>query len=477
MERIGLKTVMVHSLRFNNMQTISAEEFKNKYGSHGLSSFQAPPKPTGIGADISNAFQGGLSQVEQGYQQAKTATNPIQKTEAGLQMGAGAVGAAFSPLAPVTKYIGQGIDTAANTISDIPQVQQFAQTKAGQTASRVAGDTANTATLLSLKGAEPAAAGVGAGARAVGDTTVSLGKGAAKTADYLGHAAKDIVPTTQGVISHQVTKALDLAPGDIDKLHKSTGNNVGPWLADNNLIGKNKAETQANIKGFFDQNYTQVRNEIGKVDTIYRPNQVPRYTDALKQIDKKIDGVPGLEKESVEVSNLLAKKDISLSDVQHVKELLDNHFNLYKVTGDVGEGVAKEGLANIRSDLKNFIEKQVKDNTGEDIGQMNNNVSTAKSLNDFITTRSPKGLTASNLKLGDLGIFGVGMSFGGPLAGAALVFGKKLMETPTVRLRIARYMDQLDDAKKAKIQATMQEGKIPPEFNQFIKKPTGGSKK
>ncbi len=268
-----------------------------------------------------------------------------------------------------------------------------------------------------------------------------------------------------------------MTPGDIDKLHKSTGNNVGPWLADNNLIGKNKVETQANIKGFFDQNYTQVRNEIGKVDTIYRPNQVPRYTDALKQIDKKIDGVPGLEKESVEVSNLLAKKDISLSDVQHVKELLDNHFNLYKVTGDVGEGVAKEGLANIRSDLKNFIEKQVKDNTGEDIRQMNNNVSTAKSLNDFITTRSPKGLTASNLKLGDLGIFGVGMSFGGPLAGAALVFGKKLMETPTVRLRIARYMDQLDDAKKAKIQATMQEGKIPLEFNQFIKKPTGGSKK
>jgi len=472
------------------MQTVSASDFEKMYGTKGVESFgqsTSQPQKTSATSDIKSAFKGGIDQFKSGVSQAKSATNPIQKLEAGLQEGAGLVGAAFSPLAPATKYINQGINKVAEPLSKTPLIKQAAGNQVAnsdgstsyipnESANRVPQDISNTSLLLSLRDLGVGGEGVSAvskaaakGASQSAADIAGIGSKVGGMAGSVGRAAKDIVPTAQGIINHQVTKALDLSTNDLNKISRSTGNDIGTWLADNNLIGENKVHTQENIKNFTDQNFNNVRSHVNAVDTVYKQSQVPRYVDALKAIGKKIDGVPGLEKQAAEVENLLNKKEIKLNDVQHVKELLDSHFNLYKVTGDVAEGAAKEGLANIRSDLRSFIEKQVKDNSGADIHQMNNHVATGKTLQDAIKTRAPKGITQANLKLGDLGIFGVGMSFGGPLGGAALLFGKKLLETPTVRLRIAKYLDEVSDAKKAKIQAELQSGKIPPEFNQFIK--------
>lgn len=469
------------------METISAKDFEQRYGKMGTASFTQPtqaPQPatqSGSMADtVSNAFQGGINQFKKGYQQASQAKNPFEMTEAGGNELAGGIGAVFSPLAPITKPIGDAATAIGNFNANHPMIQQSEQQKINaaapggslDTLSRGAEDVGNFATIAGTLAGGKGAGGVSSyairtGAKATAET-------ASKVGSYAKGAIRDITPTTQGIISHQVTKALDLTPGDINKIHASTGNNIGPWLADNNLIGKNKEETQSNINSFFKDNYSQVRDEIGKVDTTYKPSQIPRFTDALKQIEKKVENTPGLEETWIDTQHLLAKKELTLNDVQHAKELLDKHFNLYKVTGDVGEGAAKEGLANMRTELKSFIEDQVQKHSGADIRQLNNHVSTAKSLNDAITTRAPKGLTASNVKMGDMATY---FGFGGGLSGAAAVFVKKVSETPTVRLRIAKFLDQLDDKQKAKIQATMQAGNIPPEFNQFIKKPTGGSKK
>ncbi len=285
---------------------------------------------------------------------------------------------------------------------------------------------------------------------------------------YVRSTARDILPTTQESINRQVGKALDLTPGDLNNIFRSTGNDTGAWLSEHNLIGRNKAETKTNVNNFFKENYDQVRAEIGKVDesTVYRPNQVPRYTDALKEIQKKVTEVPGLEKVAAEVDNLLNKKDIKLSDVQHVKELMDDHFSLYKVTGEVSESIAKEGLANIRKDIQTFIEKQVKEKTGADIGQMNKNVSTAKSLEEAIVTRSQRDIPRSKWTKGDtpLAVF----ALFNPLVGVPAFLIKKAYETPTVRLRIARFLDQISDARKARMESQIKSNQMPPEIEQII---------
>ena len=185
---------------------------------------------------------------------------------------------------------------------------------------------------------------------------------------------------------------------------------------------------------------------------------MPRFTDSLKVIKKQIDDVPGLENEAASVNALLRKKEIGLSDVQEAKEMLDDHFSLYKVTGDAKEGAQKEGIRKIREELREFIENEVPD---VDIRALNNDVSTAKGISNAIQDRSTRGLTRSSLSLGDLGFFGTGTAFGGPLFGAAFVLAKKVLESTPMRLRFAKWLDGLNDAKKLQVKKELKSGKIP----------------
>lgn len=285
--------------------------------------------------------------------------------------------------------------------------------------------------------------------------------------------AADIIPSRQRIINEQVTKALDLTPGDLDKIARSTGNELGVFMAEKNVIGANKVTTVRNLENLYNDAYKSVRSEIGKVDTRYRPVAVPNYKQALQQVQKKVESVVGLEDVATEVKTLLNKKQVALSDVQRAKELLDDHFSLYKVTGDVAAGAEKQGLANVRQQLRQFIEDEVKNKTGADIKALNNDVATSKTALNAIEIRSPKGLTRSNLRLGDLGVFGVGSFYGGPLVGGAFVIAKKIVESPSIRLRVAKFLDKVDDAQKSRILKQMEKGKAPDEISAIIKEESG----
>lgn len=478
------------------MKTYTPEEYQKKYGTEAyvnLLKVSAPQEQktgglSGTLGMVKNAFKSGVEQVKQGLTQGANAKNPAQLFEGSLKTGAGAVNAAFSPLAPVVEpTVGKAVNFAANNLGKNPlggknnqalvedtKFQNFANSKAGQTTSRIAEDVGNLDTIAGAVAGSKAAMGIPKVAGALGESASgafkTLGEEANSAISHAKNISKDVIPSTDRIVNHQVTQALDLTPSDLNNIARSTGNEVGKYLADNNLIRNNKAETMTAVNDFFKKNYEGVRSEIDKVQTIYKPFQVPRYVETLKAIQKKIDNIPGLQKTSIEVENLLNKKDIRLADVQRVKELLDEHFNLYKATGDVGEGAAKLGLDTIRKDIRGFIENQVQENTGADIRGMNNHVSTTKGIMDTVETRSPRGLTRSNFKLGDLAVTGYGFSLGGPLGGIAALFFKKLYDSPSVKLRFSKWLDSISDAQKAKMGETLQQGKLPSEFNQFIKK-------
>lgn len=454
------------------MRTISQEEYKKLYGEDSLAQFNQPAQQTqtgGYGQGVSDAFSAGLKRIGQGVQEA----NPMGNggvgglvTGVGKILG-GAAGAITSPIAPaLDATLGKAVNYVGDKISNIPAVQKFAMSPAGEKTAKVAetvGDYANAAGLVAggIEAAPRIGSGLKAGADAVSARVDNL---AAKTEGITSHlksVIKDQTGTFQRHINSQISQALELTPGDLSNISKSTGNDVGTWMSDHNLIGTNKETTQANIKSFKDQNYKSVRDEIGKVDKTYKQNQVPRYVDALKQVQRQVEGIPGLEQTAVDVDNLLnmKKENITLSDVQKVKELLDDNFSLYKATGDVKDSAVKEGLAIMRGDLKGFIEKEVKDNTGADIEQMNNNVATAKSLGDAIETRDPKGLTRSGWARGDTALSFFAIS--NPAVGIPAFIFKKLYESPTTRLKVARWLDQLSDAQRAKLQSQLKQGQAP----------------
>lgn len=279
----------------------------------------------------------------------------------------------------------------------------------------------------------------------------------------LKNVKKDIIPSTERFINTEITKALDLTQGDVKNIALSTGNDVGEFVAQKNLIGNNVEETSKKINDFYKQNYETVRSEIGKVKKVYDKNEIPAYQESLGKIKEEISGKIGLQNVEAEIDTLLKKNKMTLSDIQRAKELMDEHFSLYKATGDVKEGVVKEGLVNIRKELKNFIEEKVKKETGTDISELNNNVMTARSIEDAIQERSTRGLTRATISATDLLVFltGSGVSLGG---GAIALLAKKLYESPSFKLRLVKMLDGMTDAGRAKVKTQLEQGVVPEEI-------------
>lgn len=124
----------------------------SKYRATQVVKEKEQPKESGMGNDIKDAFTSGVDYIKQGQQDASQTNNPIKKTEAGLKMVGGVLQSAFSPLAPVTKYLGKGIDYVADKVSDSSAVQKFARTDTGKMTSRIAEDVVNTSSGLGFIG-------------------------------------------------------------------------------------------------------------------------------------------------------------------------------------------------------------------------------------------------------------------------------------------------------------------------------------
>lgn len=460
------------------MRIISEEQFKKKYGEEFLENFapQIAKEPSyleRVGAGLKETFTGLQEDIKtQQHEFAKplaTGGAPVKQAEAAVRGGLRTVGAlAQAAFVPVMEAPGikQGTEFIGEQLAKTTPMQTYMEWT--QRHPEAAKDIENVLDIASvapaLKGVSAATKSVAGGTKVVGQGVKTGLKKGVKVAKPLGGATKDIVPTSERLISSNVTKALDLTPGDVKNILLSTGNDVGGFMAQHNLIGSSLQTTRGLLDDFFKKNYKGVRSEIANVKTPYNPASIPRYTETLKSLYEKTAKVPGLEESAKEIRTLLSKKSVTLSDVQRAKELIDKHSNLYKVTGDVMEGLEKQGLANIRKDLRAFIEQEVKKNTGSDIRALNNQVQTSREILDAMKARSTRGLTRYNLTLRDVGLFAGGTVTGSPLFGAALVFIKKLAESPSIRLKIAKLVDAMSDARKAKVEAQLRAGQVPKEF-------------
>ncbi len=94
--------------------------------------------------------------------------------------------------------------------------------------------------------------------------------------DITTNITNDIIPSADRIVNDQVTKALDLTQGDVKNINLSTGNEVGRFMADENLIGQTRDATVQKTKAFYEKNYEDVRSEIAKVKTKYTAGEIPQ---------------------------------------------------------------------------------------------------------------------------------------------------------------------------------------------------------
>lgn len=330
------------------MKAISAEEFKKRYGTAGLAAFQQQPQKEGFFGgkqDIKDSFNQGVGQIKQGLTRFAQSDNPLSGAEGLWQVGAGAVGAGFSPLSPVMKPIVRPISKAVNyttdKISDNPAVQRLANSNAGQTISRVAEDVNNLNTITGAVVGTKAFTNLGS---KVGSATANAARGGVNTATELAQkgyqatkgvtqGARDVVSMTADSVKRLPSRVatnvaekqavretinalptrtaqraaqdgLDIADvqhvykipasqkASLQKLAEVTKNFAAGKTKTNpiEVVGKpivNRIKELERVKGQVGQKLGQVADTLGTVTTreVY-----PKVFDALK----KVNGLSGL---------------------------------------------------------------------------------------------------------------------------------------------------------------------------------------
>lgn len=110
------------------------------------------------GGAIADQFEGGVNAIKAGLA-TPSLDSPVDAAEGALKTGSGIAAVLTSPLAPLFYPVNKAVGAIADAASNNPEVQQFAESPAGQTAARVAGDVSDAASIAGTvaggEGAEP----------------------------------------------------------------------------------------------------------------------------------------------------------------------------------------------------------------------------------------------------------------------------------------------------------------------------------
>ncbi len=271
------------------------------------------------GGEIFDAGKSGVERAKQGFQQSNTAKNPLELVEGAIKMGEGAVQTATAPLAPIFKPIGEGINKVAYKISDIPAVQKFATSKAGERTARAAEDISGLSTI----------AGAVAGVKAPEPILEKAGAATQKGVDVIGAGVskvKDILP--------ERPHPIDALRGYADtKIKASMQNDITSLLKSTKSLAKKTEEAGAKGTDFNKilsdpQVFKGLKVENGKINPDEAIKVVDDRIDALmtakKGILPKVDQiVPKTSKQVLEdrAIEYLKNKELPYDEVGTIKRL------------------------------------------------------------------------------------------------------------------------------------------------------------
>lgn len=327
--------------------------------------------------------------------------------------------------------------------------------------------------------------GTGAAVRTVGtasklSTVASVGSRIAQTGSKLEPISAvvskipKVAKATVGILSEvlpikkmgerSLNRAFGLTDVEIRNFRSKHGNSPAKYIMDKKLGGDTDTILNS-IEDIKDTNYKGVRETVSQVETTYSPNSVPRIKQSLDIIESDVD-VPGLENLKNEVTALKNKENYTLSDVQRVKELIDETQSIYSRAGDVSGSAKAKGLANMRDELKTFIENEAK--PYGDVEAMNKEVSSAREMEDMILKNAEKGLNRASVGLTDMILIGSAGTGVGILPAAGILLVKKLIESPTLRIKFAATLNKVDKSQLVKMAREIKSGKTSPRTQKII---------
>jgi len=355
--------------------------------------------------------------------------------------------------------LGASFIAPSATLAAIPKAKGVVRVGLGA----LAGLEAVTTDKIALEGELPTKGELATGA-VLGGALPVAGAGLAKGKQFLGKTAPaqllksalKLTPTQKSKLTQLTVGGEDIqalaqrgaSPEDIAAAQKD--GNVFDWLVEKGYKGSPKeigiqlavdsAKSRQAKKVVLDQVNGKFRDEIG----ISAPAQI---------LDDLVDVFTGSRGNEAKLSKAkgyldrLKNEGLSVTELDEVKTFFDQNSSIFKAAGlgDAKAGAKSQGLATLRRELKEFIEKQA-EKIG-DIRQINKDISAARGASEAILERADAAGGNAIFKLTDV-ILG-GSAGGAEFArtqdpiqalkvGFGVALGKRMLSNPNFQTALAK---------------------------------------
>ncbi len=301
-----------------------------------------------------NQFKSGIDQIKQGASDISNGGTPVQGLEAGLNIESGIASLATSPLAPLFRPVGAAINYTADKIGSIPAVQKFADSSAGQTTARVAGDLANAGNIAgTILGADQVVK--------VAPQLPSMASNVVSTiGDKMSAITNKIFPASEGKINSAIVTSYNKAvrptiagkgtPQMLDAYNKNVSSGIRS-IANNKDALSFETDSGTEVGRF-----PQTRAELA--DSVAQTKQAifSQYDALAKQTGEKGVQIPlepagGALEDVVKNEALKITNPEAIKYAQNLQERFQNPDGTYKA---VTPEITQQVITNYNSSLKAF---------------------------------------------------------------------------------------------------------------------------
>lgn len=431
------------------MQTISAQQFKSKYGDQALNQFQPTQQSAqpgfiqGVGQDIQNRANNLKPSIDNlgngNFSNVPELALNVAGQGAGVALDT--IGRGMSAIAPeTTKAVGElggqllhnlGTTSAGKAATALTGQMQ-------QTHPQLARDLSSAGTLAM---AAPAIEGIGA----TGDLATQFGKKALTGAnDLASSAVNGAVDTIQSagekiqqsnIPSNIMNKVARLNPQDEIKFTKVAGKSPGQYLTDTGNFGSPQ-DIVANEAKKFMESKNMVDTELGKLPGEY---QVGAVNDALNMLIEKGGKVSSsnVPARFLQVAqDLLTKSEtqgLNMSEINVVKRLAERELKLGYNKMMNPDLIQK--ATNIDSTIRDWQFKKADYLGFKNISEMNKQTQISKFLVDKLGDKLVSQQVLKNMTLTDWI-----MLSGGNTTAVSGFLTKKFFSSKAVQSKIAEML-------------------------------------
>lgn len=297
------------------------------------------PETPSYGQQVGQAAQAGVSKIMEGMEQGVSGTSIVSPIEAGAKVGAGAIETALSPLAPLFSPVGKFLGYISDKIGSNKAVQDFANSPAGETTSRVAETVSNLSTIAGAATGVVSAPKVAANVSGVASKTASALSGITETG-ATGIKAATSKALNPASMMQRVARIPKAKQADFEKL---AGQSVGSYLVDRGIFG-NVDSISTQLFETFQKSKAAADSALERIDGTFQVKPVGSALDELFARETRVSSPGAKSRDFDRVRQLKQKHEnegLTMTEINEVKRIYERNVRVDYLKSQKPEGVAR----------------------------------------------------------------------------------------------------------------------------------------